>query len=46
MQIREVILAEVKGSMVCHKNNVKLLLKAVAPRANITFLNLQWKRGK
>ncbi|GAX75082.1 hypothetical protein CEUSTIGMA_g2526.t1 [Chlamydomonas eustigma] len=46
-QIREVVLAEVKqGSAVYHKNNIKLLLKAVAPQANITVLNLQYKSGK
>lgn len=43
-QIREVVLTEVKGVPVSHKSNVKLLLKAVAPQAELTVLSLEWDR--
>ena len=40
-EIQEVVLAEVKGAPVIHRNNVKLLLRAVAPNAKLTLLPLQ-----
>ena len=42
-EIQEVVLAEleVKDASVVHRNNVKLLLQAVAPRAKLTLLPLQ-----
>ena len=40
-EIQEVVLAEIKGAPVVHRNNVKLLLRAVAPNAKLTLLPLQ-----
>lgn len=41
-QVKEVVLVELKGASVSHKNNIKLLLRAVAPQASLTVLNLEW----
>ena len=43
-QIKEVVLVELKGAPVSHKNNIKLLLRAVSPQASLTVLHLEWDK--
>ncbi len=46
LQIKEVVIAEVKGAKVRHKDNIKLLLKSVAPKAVLTSLPLTHEKDR